>query len=384
MRYFSFLMLCTLMFLACTRPADNATSKSTENFPKLLQRAEPLTLGKEWDDTQNIYAATLEALRKDPNDYHNRLKLAELFVREARVTGEHPHYYPAALRQTDYVVQQLRAADADANKQAGDQLFRALSLQASIELSQHNFAKALQTAEEAVMLNPHNAFIYGCLVDAHVELGHYAQAVEACDKMVSIRPDLRSYARVSYLREIHDDLKGAVAAMEMAVEAGMPGYEETEWARLQLGKLYEKAGQMDKAALQYQQSLAFRPNYPFATAALGEWEAAKGNYVDAEVQLKKSIEAIPEIGFYLELARIYQKTNRDAELAALLPKIQTMFEEDSQSGHRVGLELARFHVDFTKNISAAELALQEEIAMRPTNRDVQQVQQLIVQAKTHL
>ncbi len=43
------------------------------------------------------------------------------------------------------------------------------------------------------------------------------------NRMVSIRPDIRSYSRISYLREIHGDIPGAIEAMELAVEAGAPG-----------------------------------------------------------------------------------------------------------------------------------------------------------------
>ena len=53
--------------------------------------------------------------------------------------------------------------------------------------------------------------------------------------MVDIRPDIRSYSRVSYLREIYGDYPGAIEAMKMAVDAGVAGDEATEWARIQLG-----------------------------------------------------------------------------------------------------------------------------------------------------
>jgi hypothetical protein len=45
--------------------------------------------------------------------------------------------------------------------------------------------------------------------------------------MMAIRPDLRSYSRVSYLREIFGDIPGAREAMLMAIQAGYPGQEET-------------------------------------------------------------------------------------------------------------------------------------------------------------
>lgn len=60
----------------------------------------------------------------------------------------------------------------------------------------------------AIILNPYNADIYGALVDANVELGNYKEAVAMCDKMLSIRPDLRSSSRASYIRQIFGDNNG--------------------------------------------------------------------------------------------------------------------------------------------------------------------------------
>jgi pentatricopeptide repeat protein len=239
-------------------------------------------------------------------------------------------------------------------------------------MSLHHFAEAKTTAERAIALNPHNAYIYGCLTDALVELGQYEKAVEVCDKMVSIRPDLRSYARVSYLREIYKDYKGAIEAMEMAVQAGFPGTEETEWARLQLGHLHEKYGKLRDAAVQYQNCLAARENYPFALAALAGVERKQGNLKDAEMHLKAACAIIPEVSFYRELATLYSQTGRKAEAEKLIPEIEKMYEEDMKAGHLVQLELADFYLEQAKNPTKALEYAQQEYAVRPDNIEVKQ------------
>ena len=108
------------------------------------------------------------------------------------------------------------------------------------------------------------------MVDANVELGNYDKAIEYADKMVAIRPDLRSYSRVSYLREIHGLVDESIAALKMAVAAGYPGMEQTEWARLTLGHLYERYGAQDSAMIQYATALAERPNYPLSIRPRGK------------------------------------------------------------------------------------------------------------------
>jgi predicted Zn-dependent protease len=375
------LLLTLLAFWACkqnTSPAENNLSAASD-VPKLLDRPEQLRNGQEWDNTQNFYAAQCAALRQNPADAEAKLKLAECFIREARVTGEHPHYYPAALQMTESVIQGL-AASTEKNARDSDKLFRALSHKASVQLSLHRFAEAKATAEQAIALNPHNAYIYGCLTDALVELGQYAKAVEVCDKMVNIRPDLRSYARVSYLREIHKDYKGAMEAMEMAVQAGYPGTEETEWARLQLGELHEKYGKLSDAHKQYQISLSARADYPFALAALARVEQKQGKWADAEKHLKAACDIIPEVGFYEELVTLYTKTNRNAEAMALIPDIEKMYQEDMQAGHFIALSLAQFYLNQAKNPARALEYAQLEYAIRPDNIEVNETLASIFEA----
>jgi tetratricopeptide (TPR) repeat protein len=345
------------------------TSSQTLEIPKLLNRAEALQNGKEWDEVQNFYAAQSAKLRSDPHDYDALLKLAECFIQEARVTGEHPHYYPAALAMVAPVVSELETKTG-ADIKTKDLLFRALSHKSSIQLSLHDFAGAKVTAEKASQLNPYNAYIVGCLVDANVELGNYEEAVKNCDRMMSIRPDLRSYSRVSYLREIHGDPKGAIEAMKMAVEAGYPGYEQTEWARLQLGGLYKRYGKMKDAETQYNNSLQVRPGYPFATEALAEIEAEKGNNTKALELLSQAAEVIPEIGFYMQMAHIHAKMGNKSASDALLPQIEKMFEEDMAAGHNMSLEAARFQLELKGNPEKALEMLQPELKVRPENIDV--------------
>ena len=51
--------------------------------------------------------------------------------------------------------------------------------------------------------------VLGIMGDAQTELGRYDQALATVQRMVDLRPDLASYSRVSYQRELHGDLPGA-------------------------------------------------------------------------------------------------------------------------------------------------------------------------------
>jgi len=227
--------------------SNDSTVDSSKDIPALLDRNEKIRYGKEWDDVSNNYQTLKLAIQKNENDHEAKIKMANLFIREARVTGEHGHYYPAALAMTNRII--------NSTTKVNNVEFLALVTKAGVQLSLHEFKGALETGQKAIQLNNKNAQIYGVLTDCYVELGQYEKAVEMADIMISIKPDLRSYARISYLREIHGQIPEAIEAMKMAIEAGVPGYEDTAWAMLTLGELYERYGEPDKAKLLYEEIL---------------------------------------------------------------------------------------------------------------------------------
>ena len=236
----------------------------------------------------------LAAIEQDPKDYKSMLALSQAYIQEGRETGDHGYYDKAALELLDKVTE----------NQPGN--FDALCCKATVLLSQHHFAEGLDLAQKALPLNSNSAFVYGILCDANLELGNYDNAVKMADKMVSIRPDIRSYSRVSYLREIYGDNQGAIGAIKLAVAAGYPGLEQTEWTRCILAHLYENKGSLDSAEFQYKIALSERPDYAFAIAGLGKIAKAKGNYKEAVAYYEKAKALIIEYSFSDELTDLYR------------------------------------------------------------------------------
>lgn len=372
----SFFLFSCLFFFGCQNNNTQRDISQTEiSIPKLLDRNENLWYGKEWETTQNVYVHSRDAIKNDPTASEEYLKLAQLFTHEARVTGEHGHYYPGALELLDKAI--TYADDEDIQ-------FRAMTTKAGVLLSQHEFQEALDLGKRAVQMNPYNSHIYGVLVDAYVEMGDYDNAVKMADKMISVRPDLRSYARVSYLREIHGDVKGAKEAMKMAVESGFPSYEQTAWTQLTLGELYETYGDQEKALQIYNNILTTRENYPFAIAAKANIMMEKGAYQEAEELLQEGIAIIPEVGFYEQLAHIYKKQNRKEELDKIIPEIFAMLKDDVDHGHNMNLEYATIYSELVGDQDKALEYVMEEYQKRPKNIDVNRMLALIYVEKNNL
>jgi tetratricopeptide (TPR) repeat protein len=254
--------------------------------------------------------------------------------------------------------------------------FEALTLKALLNLSQHHFAEGLELAEKAKRVNPDNAFVYGILVDGYVEMGNYAAAVEAADKMISIRPDMRSYSRISYLREIHGDYPGAIEAMKLAVDAGLPGDEATEWARVNLGHLYETTGELKNAEMHYEIALQKRPGYAYAIAGKGDIALSAKEYNKAIAYYLQADSLINDYSIKEEMAEAYRLSGQKNKTDSIMKWLITAMSEDAKSGqddehtgHYADRELAYVLLN-TENYDKALQHALAEYNRRPANIDV--------------
>jgi tetratricopeptide (TPR) repeat protein len=330
----------------------------------LLERKGPSAETREWLITRN-YATSLQSeLKNTPDNAKAALSLATIFIQEARISGNYLYYDRAALK---YVNDVLKKDSTN---------FDALTLKSLVYLSQHHFSDGLAIAVKAQQINPYNAFIYGILVDGNVEMGNYDSAVSNSDKMVSIRPDLRSYSRISYLREIYGDYPGAIQAMRMAVDAGAPGDESTEWSRIQLGRLYENTGDLKSAQMHYMIALDERPGYAYALAGLARIALASKDNQQAIAYYKKADSLVSDNSFREELSDVYQLSGQKAKADSLANLVIDALSQNAQSGrndenigHYADRELAYAYLKINNYNKALEHAL-IEYNRRPANIDV--------------
>jgi tetratricopeptide (TPR) repeat protein len=339
--------------------------KNTESTAyDLLDRKGAIGDTREWQITRTYASSLLQSLRKNPSDVKSSMALAAIFIQEARVTGNYVYYDKAAMKNVNNV---LKSDTAN---------FDALTFKALIYLSQHHFADGLAVAEKAKEINPYNAFIYGLVVDGNVEMGNYDSAVANSDKMVSIRPDLRSYSRISYLREIYGDYPGAIEAMQMALAAGAPGDEGTEWTRIQLGHLFENTGDLISAKMHYTIALNERPGYAYALAGLARIALSSKDYATAISFYEKADAAVTDYSVKEELAQAYKLSGQKEKADAMANAVIESMSKDAQSGrndenigHYADRELAYAYLKTNNYDKALEHALLE-YNRRPENIDV--------------
>ncbi len=330
----------------------------------LLERKGALANSEEWKQAKHSSDSLLALIKDNPTDSKSQLRLAALYIQEARVTGNYAYYDVAAMK---YINDVLNLDSLE---------FTGLVFKSLIYMSQHHFADGLAVAHKAQQVNPYNAYVYGLLVDGNVEMGNYDTAVSYADKMVSVRPDLTSYSRVSYLREIFGDYAGSIKAMQMAVDAGGAGDEHTEWSRYQLANLYQKTGNYNEADTLYQLSLTVRPDYAYALAGLAQIAVAQKDYTKAINLYNKADSVVDDYSIKEELVDAYQQSGQQQKADALSKQVIDELNTNAQAavanqnlGHYADKELAYAYLKIKDNDKALEHAMLE-YNRRPNNIDV--------------
>ena len=221
-----------------------------------------------------------ERLKNNPNDLQAYRRLASTYIKKAHKIED-----PTYLVKAEALLHKTMAIQSDD--------VEAMGLMAEICLARHGFRDALSWGERAKTLAHSSAYVNGIITDAHIEIGNYEQAVESLQRMVDLRPDLSSYSRIAYLRELMGDVEGAIEAMDMAINAGRRGTEERAWCRAQLGHLYFNQGKLELADAEYRRALIEFPEYVRALAGQANVHAAQQNFRDAISIYKRISEAVP-------------------------------------------------------------------------------------------
>jgi len=278
-----------------------------------------------------------EQLISYPDNSKLLTKLGAAYIQKARESND-PEFYSLAEDVLN------RAIKRDPGN------FLAMAELGSVFLSRHHFKEALELSQKALSLNPYSAYSYGVMVDAQTELGMYEEAVGSVQKMIDTRPDLSSYSRVSYIRELKGDTQGAIDAMKSAVTAGSPIAENTAWCRVQLGNLFYNKGDTETAEKIFRFVVKDFPEYIHGYGGLAKIHFHRKQYKEAIELYQKALEenSLPE--YMILLGDVYKLTGEKEKSEELYQKVKfinTMFRE---KGVDTDLELALFNADHNRNL----------------------------------
>jgi len=232
-------------------------------------------------------------LRAQPDDTGAAVLLADALLRQARATNDG--------RPAGRANELLNAALKEHPGQ-----YDVLRMLGAIYLSQHRFREALEIARRSRDLRPDDAWNYGVMGDAQVELGEYSDAFDAFDKMMALRPSAAAYARVAYARELQGDVDGALAAMQLAAKATAPNDPEAQaWYAAQTGELYLKLHRLDDADREFRRAVFLFPNYPLAVIGQGKVRVAHGDREGALAIYLDQLKRTPTLDLAARIGDLY-------------------------------------------------------------------------------
>ena len=302
--------------------------------------------------------ARLQAqLRAQPDNPALLTQLADAYLVRARETAD-PTYYNKA----DQAVARSSALAPDDG--------RTLTSGAFLDLARHNFGRALERATRAHDLNPDDPDPLTAVFDAHIELGQYDAATTTVDQMLSSRPALASYARLSYLRELRGDTPGAVSAMTQAVEAGAGSPDDRAYVLVLLGDLRLASGDLDAANANYLRAERDRPRYGPAEVGRARVAAARGDLQGAADRLTAAVNRLPLPATAALLGDVLDAMGRPADANRQYELVRAIEALNRDNGVAIDFELARFEADHLGDPGADPAATvaqaQAALAARPT------------------
>lgn len=271
---------------------------------------------------------------------------------QARVSGN-PALYPRAERALE------EALRLDPRNAAA---IRGLS---ALAASRHRFQESLTLARRAEALEPDAAAVHGLIGDANLQLGRYRAAFAAFDRMAALRPSASAYARVSYARELRGDLRGALEAMELAIDSAGIG-EPAAWTRTLAGNVLLAQRNLGEARLRFLEALAFVPGYPRALSGLAHVRAARGDLEGARALYARAAAAAPVPDFSVSLGDVLHRLGRDAEAERAWSDAARLERLFATNGGSNLLETADFDLNHDRNLRSALDRARRGRAERPS------------------
>ncbi len=296
--------------------------------------------------TEQQVAKATEELNSFPKDQKKYSILGNLYFQLLRETGNINYY--ATISTIIKKAKKLDPNNADIN-----------FLEATIEVSKHNFIEAKPLIEKAIALHPTKDTYYGLLADINVELGNYGEAEKILQKMIDLRPTFGSYSRIAYFRELHGDIAGAEQALQFAIDAGSTYPENVAWAYTELAKL-ESRTSTEKARTHYNTALNLVKDYPAALSGLGKEAYFSHNEIEAETYFLAAYKKLPDAFTTTNLADFYFVTGKQEKAKKYYVLAQSAFTNSREQGVNVDFEESVFlnenNLDNKAALSFAEKA----------------------------
>ncbi len=289
-------------------------------------------------------------------DWRLYASLGLAYLQEARA-GADPSFYVKAAG----VLRRSLALNRSDN-------YEAMLGMGALASARHDFRGALAWGRRAKQVNPHNPYARGLIGDALFELGRYSDGMAAYQDMVDLRPDLASYARIAYARELTGDVRGAVEAMRLATGVASGSPEDGAWAYYQLGELLFGSGRVDDAEQAYRHGAALAPDYPLPPVGLAKIDAARGHPRAAARQVADVVTGYPAPEFAILAGDLFALAGERRKARAQYDLVRATQRLLRANGVDTDLEVALFNADHGLASERVVMDARSGYAKRPSRQ----------------
>lgn len=300
------------------------------------------------DDRIKMYGALIAA-REENNHYRNLL--AATYIQKMRETMDF-----------GYLDRASKILDEALSRDGSD--YEALRLRSEVELERHEFSRVRDDSTQLTKMAPNDAWNWGTLGDAQIELGNYDKAADAYQRMVTMRPDMASYNRAAYFRFLIGDVDGAIDIMKSAITAGSALPENVAWCLVELGKLYFKSGRIDEARRADLAAIQSFPGYHTAYAELGRAQAEMGDLRGAIASYKRAQASFPLPDYAGALYDLYMAEGNKTEADKQMDLVDLIDRLGQAAQEKVNRNVAMIYSDHDRRLNRALELARAEIAVR--------------------
>lgn len=292
-------------------------------------------------------------LARDPEDTLTPVRLAGLYLRQAREREEYALYAraeallaPLHERQPDHYATGTLLAEARA--------------------ARHDFSGAIDLATHVLKLRPRDPAAWAVLFDAQLAAGSLEEAGQSLTVLREIAPGFESLTRQANLQSARGETAAALVTLgEALVLASERPVADRVWCHVRMGATHFDHGRWNEAESHYQEALRIMPQSVSSLEHLAELRAAEGHREAALAIYADVVKRAPQPQFQAALARLNQAVGRNAEAQEWFTQAERTARAQLARGDRGNLRfLALFYVDDRPDPDQAMRFAREDLEIR--------------------
>lgn len=333
-KYVTLLALALLLSISGALGLSRDAGTATPSRPVVV-------LGADASPAQAV-AALEDQVRRVPGDHRAWADLGLAYFNQAGTTFER-----------DLFARADAAIARSLELQPHDNV-AALANGAAISASHHDFVAALEQADEALAIAPHNAIALGVRVDALTQLGQFRRQLAAVRTADRRQPSVGTTSRYSYAIELRGDLDRARSLLM----SGTGSTNRTDLAHLlsHAADLDRRQGRLGAARRKLDRALRAVPQDPDSLVGLALLDTARGDLDAAVLKWRAIVATTPLPEHYIELGETLDALGREDEAENAYDDSVAAVRELEAGGANIDLELALFLADHGSAAEALPLA----------------------------